>query len=166
MVWKKIHKAIIEALEGSIGEIVEGMRYGIPHVVGEVRLDENPPRVDVSVITFNGSRHTLLLREGERIEFLYPAEDGNPYVIFLELLLFFERNCPDASRFRVLLKRSPAEFLSDIGLELLWKSEYSFGGREYLQVWAVSEGARYNFLFEKTEEGFLLKDVKRIGSPQ
>ena len=165
MWWKKVHKELLEFLEDSVSEIHKEMRYGVPHVVGEIRFSGDEPHVELSLIIFNGSRHPMAFRDGDSVKFMYPVEDTNPYVAFLEIMNFFERTFGD-SRFRLVLRASPVEFLGGIGLEVLWTNEYLIDGAEFVQVWAVSGTARYNVLFEKRGKGFVLRDIKRIGGPQ
>ncbi len=166
MAWKKVHKELIESFERSLPEIVEGMKYGIPHIVGEITLNGSDPEVRVSVVTFERGKHPLVLREGDSIGFMYPVEDRNPYLTFLELMTFFEKKCVDGASFKVLTRKDPGEFLRALGAEVIWRGEYPLDGKEFVQVWAVSGNFRYNFLFEKTPKGFLLKDMKRIGGAQ
>ncbi|ASJ13100.1 hypothetical protein [Thermococcus thioreducens] len=165
MWWKKVHKELLKFLKDSVPEIHEGIRYGVPHVVGEIHFSEDSPHVELSLITFNGSRHPLAFNDGDSVKFMYPVEDTNPYMAFLEIMSFFEKTFDD-SRFRVVLRTSPTEFLKSIGLEILWTNEYLLDGTEFVQVWAVSGTTRYNILFEKREKGFVLRDIKMVGGLQ
>lgn len=165
MNWKKIDKDLLRFLEDAVPRTYEDTRYGVPHLVGEIELSNDDPRVDLSTVIFNGSRYPLAFLDEGFFKFMYPIEDANPYVVFLEVMNFFEKTLGDSS-FRVVLRTSPLEFLRGIGLEVLWTSEYMMGGSEFVQVWAVSETSRYNLLFEKRGDSFLFRDIKKVDEPQ
>ncbi|NJE09433.1 hypothetical protein [Thermococcus sp. MAR1] len=165
MAQKSVHKELLKFLKDSVPEILEGLRYGVPHVVGEIGFSEDSPHVELSLITFNGSRRPLAFNDGDSAKFMYPVEDTNPYMAFLEIMSFFEKTFDD-SRFRVVLRTSPTEFLKSIGLEILWTNEYLLDGTEFVQVWAVSGGVKYNILFERGGRGYFLRDIKRIEGAQ
>ncbi|NJE76285.1 hypothetical protein [Thermococcus sp. ES12] len=165
MKWEKVHKELIKFLEDSVPEVRKDMKYGIPHVVGEITFSEEEPAVNLSLVTFNGSRHPLAFEDGDSIKFMYPLEDLNPYMVFLEIMSFLEKTF-GGSRFRVLLRTSPVEFLRDMGFEILWANEYILNGSEFVQIWAIFGGTKYNVLFEKRGKWFVLRDIKRIDGAQ
>ncbi|NJE04408.1 hypothetical protein [Thermococcus sp. MV11] len=142
-------------------EIAEGFKYGIPHIVGEILEDGS---VFLSVVVFESARHSFLLRESDRVFFLYPAEERNRRRLFFKLWRFLDGREEDGAfvpgkRIGGILKNA----LRREGFDVLWINVRPAGDGEYIDVWAVKDGTRYNLLFEKIAQGeYVLLEMEKV----
>jgi len=161
----KIKKRLSELLRGLSGEISEGLHYGIPHLVGEIRAENGEPVVNIEVVVFDGRTHELRLIDGRELIFVYPAEDPHPYRLFLDLWRFLNGKKREKKSLekgdRVMGPIDDA--LRKRGYGVLWMNVQVTGNGEVTQVWATRGGIRYNLTFKKIGENeFVLIDVTRV----
>ena len=158
-----IRRKLSQELVRIRGEIEDGMRYGIPHVVGEIR-EGNDPEVSLSVAVFSDSRHSWVLREEDAILFIHPVEDSNPRRLFFELWRLLAGRRRDkafgpGSRVKGILKNA----LQREGFEVLWMNARAIEGIEYVEVWARKGETRYNLLFQKLASGdYALMEMEKV----
>ncbi|WP_297068604.1 hypothetical protein [Thermococcus sp.] len=157
-----IRKELFRSINNATGEIREGLRYGIPHLAGEISIEGKEPRVEVVVTVFENTRHSLLITDGGTVRFLFPSEDDNPHRLFMKLWMFLngksEGNYIRPGR---IIKEPLYEALRKRRFEVIWTSSRGAAGNEYTEVIAVRDGVRYNMLFEMLEDNtFRVIDVK------
>jgi hypothetical protein len=162
MTWKKFHKELLGLLKKLSPQINEGMELGIPHIVGEIRRAGESIEIDLSVVVFQDSRHRFFISDGDSDYFMYPADTSDPNLLFFELLMFLRGYNSAEAGFELAFRTDPARILRNLGLDVLWRSEYPVGEGYGIQLWVGRKNIAYNMLFEETEGGFILRDMKKI----
>lgn len=144
------------------GDIEDGLKYGIPHIVGEINPSEEPP-VYISTAVFENARHSFVIRDNG-ILFMHPAEESNPKRLFFEVWRLIEGKSNGGKNIeRGLRIRGPPEaFLQRKGFSVLWMNIRPAGETEQVEVWAAKDGRRYSFIFQKAGTEYLLADAEEI----
>lgn len=157
-----VRQELFKRVNELVDEIREGMKYGIPHLVGEI-TGGDVPKVELNVAVFNGSNHKFILTDEKALLFMLPVDSPNPRRIFLDLWMFLngkssESELEPGTRFRGVLKNA----LKRAGFEVIWMNvqEDNFGG--YVDVLTVKEGERYRMTFEKKGDEFTLLEAEKI----
>ena len=161
----RVKKQLTRLLKELAPEIKEGLKYGVPHLVGEISGEDGEFRVELVVTVFEDAHHFLRLVCDGSLIFIFPAEDFHPYRLFMDLWRFlegkFERKpvLEEGARIRGPIKLA----LQREGYEVLWMNVQMAGSSDVIQVWASRGGVRYNMTFEKIGENeFVLLEKKRI----
>jgi len=161
----RVKKQLTRLLKELAPEIREGLKYGVPHLVGEISGRDGEIGVDIAVVIFEDAHHFLRLVCDGSLIFVFPAEDSHPYRLFMDLWRFlegkFERKpvLEEGARIRGPIKLA----LQREGYEVLWMNVQMAGSNDVIQVWASKGGVRYNMTFEKIGENeFVLLEKKRI----
>ncbi len=159
-----IRKELFHRIKRAEDEIKEGMRYGVPHLVGEISTEGDDPKVDIAVVVFKDARHRFLITDSESVKFLFPLEDDSPHRIFMKLWMFLngkpENNCIKPG---ITIKGPLYEALRRKRFDVVWTSPQGNDGAGYVQVIVVRDGVRYNMLFEALGDNiFKVADVKEI----
>jgi hypothetical protein len=160
-----LKRRISRILRELSGEISDGLNYGIPHLVGEIRAGQDGPEIEISVVVFDGKSHAMRLIVGNELLFLYPAEDPHPYRLFLDFWRFLEGKGSEKKKLEKGNRvRGPIdETLRKHGYNVLWMNVQTTGNGEITQVWARRGGVRYNMTFKKVGKNeFLLVDVTTV----
>ncbi|NJE02245.1 hypothetical protein [Thermococcus sp. JdF3] len=164
----KIRRELARKLELVRDEIEDGFQYGVPHIVGEIRNapdDDGYPNLSLSVVVFENARYSFLLREDGRALFMYPAENSNPRRLFFNLWRFLDGKDHSGGRFEpgMHLRGILRSAIQRAGFEVLWMNVRPAGDGEYIDVWAVKDGVRYNMLFEKISSGeYVLLEIEKV----
>ncbi|WP_297438533.1 hypothetical protein [Thermococcus sp.] len=157
-----IRKELFRRIKRVAKEAEDGMRYGVPHLVGEVSLEGNDPKVEVVVAVFEDTRHRFMIVEGGSVKFLFPVDSESPRRTFMELWMFLNGKSED-SRIRPgnTIKGPLYEVLRKKRFEIVWMSSQGSESTGYAQIVAIRDGVRYNMLFEVLGDNlFRVVDVK------
>ncbi|AJC71992.1 hypothetical protein X802_07355 [Thermococcus guaymasensis DSM 11113] len=161
----KIKKEIFQRVKSLREEVEEGLKYGIPHLVGELVPDsEKGPRLDLVVTVFSDSSNQILLRDGNSILFMMPVDDSNPRKIFLELWAFLSgrtesKKLEPGTVVRGILK----SVLQRSGYNVIWMNVIGGENSGYVEVLVSKGEARYRMTFEKRKaDEFVLVDMERL----
>lgn len=161
----KLRKELFQRIKDLSGEIEEGLKYGVPHVVGEILPGgEKGFTLNLSVATFVDSSHRILLKDKGSVMFMMPVDDPNPRKAFLEVWDFlngrFEgKTLEPGATIRGVLKTA----LQRRGYRVIWMNVIESKGGGYVEVIASKSGVRYRMTFEKRKtDEFLLIDMERI----
>ncbi|WP_048811392.1 hypothetical protein [Thermococcus gammatolerans] len=161
----KVRKELFQRIKSLVGEIEEGMRYGIPHLVGELVLEsEDDPNLELTVTVFSESSHWILLRDGKSILFMMPVENSNPRTTFLELWTFLKGRS-EGKRLEpgVTIKGVLKNVLQRRGYNVVWMNVMGGENSGYVEVLASKGETRYRMTFEKRKaDEFTLIDMERI----
>ncbi|EEB74543.1 hypothetical protein [Thermococcus sp. AM4] len=160
----KIRKELFQRIKSLAGEIEDGLRYGIPHLVGEIVLESDDPSVELTVTVFSGSSHWILLREGNSVLFMMPVEGSNPRKAFLDLWAFLKGR-GEGKRLEpgVTIKGVLKTFLQRRGYNVIWMNVMGGENSGYVEVLASKGEARYRMTFEKRKaDEFVLIDMERL----
>jgi hypothetical protein len=156
-----IRKELFQRIRDIVPLVEEGLKYGVPHLVGEITSGEEP-KVDVSVTVFENSHHKILLPDSGVLLFMFPVDTPNPRRLFLELWMFLNGKSngdtlEPGSVIRGVLKNA----LEKRGFEVVWMTvnENAEGG--YVGVLATKGGIRYRMTFEKRGGEFILLEKER-----
>jgi hypothetical protein len=159
----RIRRKLAQELSRIEEELKEALEYGVPHVVGEIFMG-NDPEITLSVAVFSDSKHSWVLRDEDTILFMHPAEDTNPKRLFFELwrLLTGRREGKSFGpgvRVKGILKSA----LQKEGFDVLWMNARTVEGIEYVEVWARKGEERYNMLFQKLTSGdYVLVEMEKV----
>ena len=165
MVEISLKKRISRMLRELSGEIEEGLNYGIPHLVGEIRAGNDGPEVEMVVSLFDGKTHSMRLILERELLFIFPAEDPHPYRLFLDFWRFLEGKGSEKSKLEKgdRVKGPIDEVLRRYGYNVLWMNVQMTGEGEVTQVWAKRGGIRYNMTFKKVGKNeFVVLDVAMV----
>jgi hypothetical protein len=160
----RIRRKLAQELSRIEEELKEALEYGVPHVVGEIFMG-NDPEITLSVAVFSDSKHSWVLRDNGSILFMHPAEDASPHRLFFEIWRLLDgkkrenNDFGPGSRIRGILKAS----LQRKGFEILWMNVRAMESVEYIEVWAIKGEERYNMLFQKLTSGdYVLVEMKKV----
>ncbi len=158
----RVRRTLAKLLSELWDEIEDGMKYGIPHIVGEINPSKEQP-VDLSIAVFENARHSFVIRD-EGVLFMYPAEESNPKRLFFEVWRLIEGKSKGEKGLEPGLKvRGPLEaFLQRKGFSVLWMNVRPAGETEQVEVWATKGGRRFSLVFQRTGTEYLLADVEEI----
>ena len=165
MIETSLKRKISKMLRELSGEIEEGLNYGIPHLVGEIKAGNGEPEVEMVVSLFDSKTHFMRLILEKELLFIFPAEDPHPYRLFLDFWRFLEGKGSEKSKLekgdRV---RGPInEVLRRCGYSVLWMNVQMTGEGEVTQVWTKRGGIRYNMTFKKVGKNeFVLIDITKV----
>ena len=165
MVEISLKKRISRMLRELSGEIEEGLNYGIPHLVGEIRTENGKPEVEMVVSLFDNKTHFMRLILEKELLFIFPAEDPHPYRLFLDFWRFLEGKGPEKSKLEKgdMVKGPIDEALRRCGYSVLWMNVQVTREGEVTQVWAKRGGIRYNMTFKKVGKNeFVVLDVTMV----
>ncbi|AEK73722.1 hypothetical protein GQS_09140 [Thermococcus sp. 4557] len=165
----RIRRELARKLELARDEIEDGLRYGVPHLVGEIRNahDDNggSPDLSLSVVVFESARHSFVIREDGSTFFMYPAENSNHRRLFFNLWRFLDGKNHSEGRFEpgMHIRGILRSAIQRAGFEVLWINVRPAGRGEYIDVWATKDGVRYNMLFEKIASGeYVLLEIEKV----
>ncbi len=159
----RIRRRLSQRLAEVKGDIEDGLRYGIPHVVGEIVEGES--EVYLTVVVFERSRHSWVLREDGTVLFMHPAEDANPHRLFFDVWRLLDGRKGEKKDFGpgVRMKGILKNALQREGFEVLWMTVRPVGNVEYVEVWATKGKKRYNLLFQKIASGdYVLMEMEKV----
>ncbi len=161
----RLRKELFQRVKSLGGEIEEGLKYGTPHLVGEIAPDSGRGlRLDLVVTVFSGSSNKVLLKDGNSLLFMMPVEDPNPRKVFLELWAFLNgrsesKRLEPGAVVRGILK----SVLQRRGYSIIWMNVIGGENSGYVEVLASKGGARYRMTFEKRKaDEFVLVDIERL----
>ena len=161
----RLKKELTELLKRLAPQIEEGLKYGVPHIVGEIRNNNGQLEVNATVSIFESSHHFLRLTSSGELLFIYPAEDPHPYRLLLDVWRFLEGKKPGSTVLEpgTVIKGDLKESLRKHGYEILWMNIQPTAEGEMVGVWARKGDVRYNLTFKKVgREEFLLVELSRV----
>ncbi|WP_297499295.1 hypothetical protein [Thermococcus sp.] len=161
----RLKKELTEVLKELSPQIEEALKYGVPHVVGEIRNNSGQLEVNATVSIFESSHHFLRLTSNGELLFIYPAEDSHPYRLFLDIWRFLEGKKSGSAVLGPgsMIKGNLRENLRRHGYEILWMNVQPTSEGEMIGVWARKGEVRYNFTFKKAgKDKFLLVEFSRV----
>ncbi|QDA32009.1 hypothetical protein FH039_10895 [Thermococcus indicus] len=165
----RTRRELAQKLEMARDEIEEGFRYGVPHLVGEIRdardSNDGSPSLTLSVVVFENARHSFVIREDGSTFFMYPAENSNHRRLFFNIWRFLEGKGHSESHFEpgMHIRGILRSAIQRAGFEVLWMNVRPAGRGEYIDVWATKDGARYSMLFEKISSGeYVLLEIEKV----
>ncbi len=156
-----IRKELFQRVSELAPLVEEGLKYGVPHLVGEINGDEEP-KVDISIAVFENSHHRILLPDNGVLFFMFPADTPNPRRLFLELWMFLNgKSSGDTLEPGSVIRGVLKNALEKRGFEVVWMTVNENSDMGYVGVLATKGGIRYRMTFEKRGGEFILLEKER-----
>ncbi len=155
---QKLRKELFEAIKELKGQIEEGMKYGVPHIFGEIHDD----RVELVVSVVDGELMENVISREDGLVFICPAEDTDVARLFMNVWDLIKGRSRNAVRPGRKIKGNVKRFMERNGFTILWMNRRDELSGE-IQMWVKRGNIRYSIVLRRSGENeFVVEEMRRI----
>ncbi|NJE13138.1 hypothetical protein [Thermococcus sp. LS2] len=157
-------KKLFREIKNLHADIEEISKHATPHLVGEIRNQNDSIEINLSVSAMEDPlKEPLLIKEDNTIMFILPIKNKKPYRIYMDVISLISGKKEQELKSGTIIQGDIRRSLKRLGYEVLWIHTQNTSDEVYFTIWASKNGERFTIIVKPIDsERAIVKEIKKI----